>query len=95
MERLRDMIPQRFAEANVVMKRPAGMTEEECFDVVAYRGAGRVITCWRPTPEELVKLNLGEPVWLSLAGETMQPALVTVEYPFVERVENYGTESKS
>lgn len=74
------------------MKRPAGMTEEECFDVVAYRGAGRVITCWRPTPEELVKLNLGEPVWLSLVGVTMQPALVTVEYPFGEQEKTEGTE---
>lgn len=81
------MSPIRFAEANIVMKRPANMTEEECADVHAYRADGQVITAWRPTPEELVKMNLGEPVWLYVIGSTMPPVLVTMENPFAVATE--------
>ena len=76
------MIPQRFRESNRVMRKPAEMTEEECFDIHAFVGGGQVITCWRPTPEELVKLNLGEPVWLTVIGQTMPPVAIVVDSPF-------------
>lgn len=76
------MNPIRFKESNIVMLAPPGM--ENCVDVHAHKSNGQVITCWKPTPEELVKINLGEPIWLGLVGETMQPAFVTVDYPFVE-----------
>jgi hypothetical protein len=68
----------RFPEANVVMRG------EGCFDIHALVDGGQVVTAWRPSPEELVKINLGEPVWLVLWGRTMQPALVTADCPFVE-----------
>ena len=42
------MIPQRFPEANTVMVRPQGWTEEECSDIHAFVGDGWVITAWRP-----------------------------------------------
>ena len=78
------MTPQRFAQCNIVMKAPAGM--DNCCDVHAcsttWNGQPVVITAWRPSPEELVKINLGEPVFLSLWGQTMQPALVTADNPF-------------
>lgn len=78
------MIPQRFAEANIVMRRPAGTAEEECGAIHAYRDAERIITCWRPTPAELVKINLGEPVWLYVIGQGMPPVCVTAQNPFQE-----------
>ena len=80
------MIPIRFAESNIVMKKPENMTEEQCFDVHAFSNGEQVITCWQPTPEERTKIALGEPVWLCLIGPTMQPALVTADKPFVEAV---------
>jgi len=55
------MNPQRFAESNIVMTATPG-EEDCCRDVHAFRSRDAIITCWRPTPEELVKLNLGEPV---------------------------------
>jgi hypothetical protein len=80
------MIPQRFARSNVVMLALKGMTN--CVDVHAcqatWNGRPVVITCWRPTAEELVRINLGEPIWLSVVGQTMPPVLVTAEDPFVE-----------
>jgi hypothetical protein len=80
------MNAQRFAESNTVMLAPAGM--ENCNDVHACKttcdGSPVVVTAWRPSPEELVKINLGEPVWLILWGHAMQPAKVTADNPFLE-----------
>jgi len=76
------MNPQRFAESNIVMKAPAGM--ENCCDVHAFKDSQHVITAWRPTPEELVKINLGEPIWIGILGDSMPPVFVTADRPFVE-----------
>lgn len=66
------------------MQPPAGVPEGSVSAIHAYRGDGRVITCWRPTPEELVKINLGEGVWLSIWGEGMPPVLVSADSPWIE-----------
>ena len=72
------MNPTRFTEVNTVMRRPQDMTEEECCDVHAYADGNKVITAWQPTPEELVKLNLGVPVFLCVCGSTMPPVSLSV-----------------
>lgn len=78
------MNPQTFPQTNLVMKAPKGMPE--CCDVHACRttcnGAPVVVTAWRPTPEELVKINLGEPVFLLCWGQSMPPVAVTADNPF-------------
>lgn len=74
------MIPQRFEKANCVMHKPENMTEKECCDVHVYHDDKSVITCWKPTPEELVKINLGEPIWLWICGPTMPPVALTTNY---------------
>lgn len=84
------MNPTRFAQANIVMLAPPGM--KNCIDVHACKttsgDAPVVVTAWKPTPEEIVKINLGEPVYLILWGPTMQPASVTVDNPFTEPTPN-------
>ena len=75
------MIPQRFPEANTMMVRPKGWTEEECSDIHAFVGDGWVNTAWRPTPTELMKLNLGEPVYLMLKGGRCNPRVTAVVPP--------------
>lgn len=67
------MIPQRFANSNIVMKAPRDMTD--CSDIHAYSDGKQFITAWKPTPEELVKINLGEPVWLYTIGAAMPSSL--------------------
>jgi hypothetical protein len=79
------MIPQYFVEANTVMRRPPNMTEEQCIDIHAMANGQQVVTCWKPTETERVKIALGEPVWLVLWGSGMQPALVTADKPFEDR----------
>jgi hypothetical protein len=79
------MTPQRFAASNIVMTAPKDM--ENCNDVHAYRGKtpdGELvtITAWSPTPEERVKIALGEPVWLWIYGGAMPPVIVSGDDPF-------------
>lgn len=74
------MIPIRFARCNIVMKAPPGMPE--CSDVQAYRDKDHCVTAWRPTPEELVKINLGEPIYLVCHGGEMPPVSLIVDDPF-------------
>ncbi len=78
------MNPQRFPQANTVMLAPKSM--ENCSDVHACRtqcdGAEVTVTAWRPSPEELVKINLGEPIFLLIWMPGMPPVLVTADNPF-------------
>lgn len=74
------MNPQRFAHANCVMKAPKGMPE--CADVHSFRDGLQVITAWRPTPEELVQINLGNPIWLYCVGKSMPPVALVMDDPF-------------
>lgn len=94
------MTPQRFPESNITFTKPEGWTEEQCNDIAGFVGnyAGDenqpvVITSWRPTPEELVKLNLGEPLWLHLAGtKRMIPVLLTTDHPWETKSERRAGE---
>ena len=40
---------------------------------------GRFISAWLPTPDELVRLNAGEPVYLSVWGNGHPPVHVGVK----------------
>ena len=40
---------------------------------------GRFISAWVPTPDELVRLNAGEPVYLSVWGNGHPPVSVGVK----------------
>jgi hypothetical protein len=83
------MTAQRFANSNIVMMAPRGM--DNCCDVHAAigqyeNGQPYIITAWRPTPEELVKINLGEPVWLHIVSHRMPPVSVTMDNPFQDNI---------
>jgi hypothetical protein len=41
-------------------------------------GTPQMVTCWTPTPEELVALNAGANVIVMMLGELPPPLLVTV-----------------
>ncbi len=76
----------RFDGADTPFGAPDGMTEEECATIhaqVALEPGGymTVTTAWTPTPAELVKLNLGVPVYLTLITDGLPPMRLTVGHP--------------
>jgi hypothetical protein len=56
-----------------------------CCDVHAYADENYCITAWRPTMQELIRLNLGEPLYLGIAmSGNMPPVFLTVDNPFTK-----------
>jgi len=49
--------------------------------VVEEDGSGRILTFWRPSPEELAGLNAGHSVCLHVVGKFHPPVCLTVEAP--------------
>jgi hypothetical protein len=68
--------PATFPEANLLLVAPAGH-EDEVGTLPVLRTDGRVVSCWRPSIEELRRIvDTGE-ILLSIWGGTHPPVLVT------------------
>lgn len=79
------MDPVDFPESNSVMTAP------EVMNVHSYRDGQQCITCWKPSKSDLVRLCLGEPIWLHVVGAGMPPVAITVDNPFQPPVEHEPT----
>jgi hypothetical protein len=76
------MKPIKHPNCNDILRKPDGMTEEECGDLHIRRDSGFVWSFWKPDAEELLALNRGGSVALSVMGETHPPLSVLVARPF-------------
>lgn len=74
--------PISFPEQNSVLKGFGTIR-----DLPSYRDGGQVISCWTPSPSELVEIMNTGKIWLISQGVDHPPIYVTGEYPF-ERVQN-------
>lgn len=73
------MIPTRFTQSNILFQPPTGMKDCKPVHGCLTKDSNNnpiAITAWRPKPEELVRINLGEPVYLILWGSSPQPAML-------------------
>lgn len=78
--------PIGFREANAILGRPPGMSEEECSSLEVFRDGQIVVSRWQFTDEELEELKrTGGKCYLLLWGFTMQPATITPLSPFAPR----------
>jgi hypothetical protein len=77
------MNPIQHPACNDVLRRPEGMTEEECGDLHIRREDGRVWSFWKPNAEERAALAIGAPVALQVVGVTHPPLAVCVLVPEV------------
>lgn len=69
--------PIQFAEANSKLTGSGDVA-----DLPAYRDGGQVISCWKPTPAELIEILNSGVIWLVAKGVSHPPIMVTGEYPF-------------
>jgi len=72
------MTPIKFEGANVILTRPEDITDEQCGSVHALRGTDEdglpfVMTAWEPTPEEVLAIQAGAPIYLKVCGISMPP----------------------
>ena len=84
------MEPLIHPSNNTVMKPPEGVND--CVSLSATRcpvnGVDSIITFWRPTAEELEKLNNGGPVALVVYSPVMPMVWVTAGVEFEETKPN-------
>ena len=80
------MKPIKFAEQNLTVAKPPGMTEEQCCDLPACRpGNGQTISCWGMTWRERAKVLLTGRVWHGQCAErSIPPVWLSVDKPFVK-----------
>lgn len=76
-----------FPEENTVLDAPDGVSIDRCNPLSACRtvmddGTPVVISCWRPTKEEMEEMARTGRVWLMIWGHTMFPAKVMGVSPF-------------
>lgn len=53
-------------------------------DLPAIYTNGRIISCWKPSFIERIKILFGQNIWLHIKGSTQPPVLLDVNNPFEE-----------
>lgn len=83
------MYPTAFDEANITLDKPDGMTHEECCSINAFEGAVEfdrlhpvIITCWKPTKEELNEISRTGRVWCFMYSSQVPPHALSGHNPF-------------
>ncbi len=76
-----------FPQANTVLDPPPGMTLDDCTVLNVWRGITPdnipvVVSCWKPSKEELEQIQKTGRVWLWVWGQTMPPVALDVDHPF-------------
>lgn len=79
------MKPIDFKEANFTFEKPSSMTEEECEDLRCYKGDGQVISCWKLSFSERIKVLFTGKVWLGVLGTIFFPTWLDVKTPFIKK----------
>ena len=76
------MTPIQFYEQNIIFVPPPGM-EEKVDDLPAFKGQGQVISCWRLSLWERIKLLFTGRLWFSVIGTAHPPIWMGVNCPFI------------
>lgn len=82
------MTPIRHPHCNDVLRKPDGITEEECRDLHIRRDDGYVWSFWTPSPEELLAINRGGTVALAVMGTTHPPLMIHACHPHEAKEHN-------
>lgn len=87
------MMPTAFDEENGFLDAPAGMSPDDCDSLSVWRGVidngtPVVISCWKPTAEEMEEIQRTGRIWILVMGTTMPPIAPTGHKPFQESGES-------
>ncbi len=82
------MLPSAFDEDNAILDAPPGLVDL-CQSLSVYIGGTRdgmpvVISCWKPSVEELEEIKRTGRIWLTIMGHMMPPVHLSSEKPFEE-----------
>lgn len=72
-------MPVDFEGSNIIMHKPESMTDEECGSMPAYVELDilyrpiKYLVAWQPNREDLIELNKGKPVFISMSTGALPP----------------------
>jgi hypothetical protein len=80
------MVPSGFEESNTVLSKPDDMLHDDCECLSVLRtkdasGVPVVVSCWKPTQEEIDEITRTGRVWLVVLGHTMPPVSLCGQKP--------------
>ena len=78
------MTPVPFREQNHTFLPPPRM-EDKVGSLPTFVGEGQVISCWRLTLWERIKLLFTGRMWFSVIGNAQPPIWLGVHCPFIRR----------
>lgn len=81
-----------FKEQNTIFRGPPDMPD--CKDLPVwtgtYAGSEVVVSCWRPSDDEVARILVGEPVYLIIYGKGMPPVSLFAGEKVLQEVINHG-----
>ncbi|HBR31937.1 MAG TPA: hypothetical protein DD733_07625 [Clostridiales bacterium] len=78
------MQPTKFKEQNITFTKPASMTDEQCSSLPAYRDDREIISCWKMTWKERIKVLFIGKIWFSVYGTSQPPICLSVDTFFAK-----------
>ena len=67
------MKPIKFKEQIGTLLRPADMTDEECGPLPIFSDGKQIVSCWKPSLLDKIRLIIFGKIWLSVLSEITQP----------------------
>lgn len=82
-----------FKEENVMYHKPIGLCDEECYNLhgcqaVLDDGTKIIVTYWKPSYEDLVALNAGEGIYLTVFASKLPAISIDTVNPFSRLLNN-------
>lgn len=71
------MIPANFEGSNGVADTPPGVDPDKIQPLYVYRDGAAILSCWRPTAEEMEEIKRTGRIWLWVLGSKMMPVALT------------------
>ena len=78
------MKPIKFKQQNITYTAPAEMTDEECGALPACRHENGIISCWKMTLRERLKILFTGLLWFDVVGVSQPPIWLGVDTPFIK-----------
>ncbi len=76
------MVPIKFKESNKTFIKPASMTDKECGSLPVHQNEHHIISCWKLSFKERIRMLFTGKVWLWVWGKKQQPISLGCENPF-------------
>ena len=77
--------PVHFPEANLILQKPADMTDEECQPLPVFTDGAVCISRWALSPEEIEEVKRTGHVYAWVwSGQSQPPICVATEQPFAD-----------